>query len=281
MRRIFWDIDIQQKFDRDGFVVVNLLPRETTLQLIQLYGELEGAKGTANTNQNSYELSFFDKNVEAKKKKFNSIYELLKSNIDSYLIDYKPIIVNLFNKAPSTGEVPIHQNWTFVDESKYSSVSVWCPLQNVDRQNGTLEVVPGSQKVISDYRGPSIPWVFDNLNPILKEKYMVPLNLEPGQVGIIDDALVHYSGINNSQNERKAVQLILKPAEAMTIHCYKDSEDSEDLHIIDVNEDFYFDFDMWVKPRETPNKKTIRFPNFKLTEQELRSRLSKNISTGE
>ncbi len=278
MRKTFNDSNLQKQFDKEGFVVVDMFSSEITQQLIQLYDELEGAKGTAHTNNNSYELSFFDKDIELKRKKFNAIYTLLKTSIDNFLADYNPIIINLFNKENHTGEVPIHQNWTFVDESKYSSVSVWCPLQEVSQQNGTLEVVPGTQKVISDYRGPSVPWVFDELNPILKEKYMVPLNLKPGQVGIIDDSVIHYSGVNHSESERKAVQLILKPVEAPIIHCYKENQESDELHIMEVEEDYFFDFDMWNKPREGKNKRSIQFHATKINESQLLSRVSKNMT---
>ncbi len=56
--------------------------------------------------------------------------------------------------------MPIHQNWTFVDEDKFTSVSVWVPLCDVSRFNGTLEVVPKTHNTLTKYRSPSIPWVF-------------------------------------------------------------------------------------------------------------------------
>ncbi len=279
MRRTFYNESLQAEFDRTGYVVVDLFTPEQMAAFVALYDELEGAKGTANTNKNTYELSFFEKDIETKRKKFDSVYGFVAPLLEKILIDYSPIIINLFNKAQGTGEVPVHQNWTFVDEKKYTSVSVWCPLQTVSRKNGTLEVVPGSQKIISEYRGPSVPWVFDELNDVMKEKYMVPLNLQPGQAGIIDDSVIHYSGINHTEQERKAVQLILKPTEAPTIHCYKDQPDLNELHVMEVENDYFFDFNMWDKPREGKNRQTVLYPVKKISEEELLHFCKQNLST--
>ncbi len=280
MRKTFINDAFQRQFERNGYVVVGLFTSEEIKRFVALYDEIEGVSGTANTNKNSYELSFFEKDVVSKKKKFKAVYDFMKPLIDKHLDNYTPIIINLFNKEYGTGEVPIHQNWTFVDEKKYTSVSVWIPLQKVSRKNGTLEVVPGSHKVISDYRGPSIPWVFDNINDVMKEKYMLPFELEPGQVGIVDDSVIHYSGINQTQEHRKAVQLILKPREAPIIHCYKENEATDEVSIIEVDDDYFFDFDMWRKPVGGKKLGRVNFPIHKITEEELVELCNRNLTVG-
>ncbi|HWB64698.1 MAG TPA: phytanoyl-CoA dioxygenase family protein [Chitinophagales bacterium] len=277
-RDIFYDKDLQREFDRQGYVVVNLFGDDEAQKFLELYDSVEGAKGTANTNLNTYELSFFENDAASKKRKFERVYAYMQPYLDKVLVRYKPIIINLFNKHHGSGEVPIHQNWTFVDEDNYTSVSVWCPLQNVSRENGTLEVVPGTHKVICGYRGPSIPWVFDELNDTLKEKYMVPMELKPGQVAVIDDSVIHYSGVNQKTGERKAVQLIMKPIEATTIHCFKNADNPALVNVIDVDDDFFFDFNMWETPLSGRNLRTIQVDLHKLNEEELCARTNKNLA---
>lgn len=275
-RTLFYNALMQEQFQRNGYVVVDLMTPLEAEALETLYDQLEGAKGTANTNKNTYELSFFEKDVARKREKFNRIYQFMEKHLNRVLVNYKPFIINLFNKHTGTGEVPVHQNWTFVDEERYTSVSVWCPLLPVSRQNGTLEVVPGSHKVICNYRGPSIPWVFDHLNDKLKQTYMVPLQLSPGQVAILDDSLIHYSGVNLTDKPRKAIQLIMKPAEAPLIHCYQADEPGY-IHIMDVSDDYFFDFDMWQKPLPSGQANTIAVNLQKLTEAELLERCNHNL----
>lgn len=278
MRKLLNNPVLQEEFDRQGYVVVDLFTPEQARAFIQLHDDLDGAKGTANTNDNSYELSFFDKDVDAKKYKFNKVYEFMKPHVDRFLDNYAPIIINIFNKHEGTGEVPIHQNWTFVDEAKYTSVSIWCPLQDVSRANGTMEVVPGSHKVVSAIRGPLIPWVFDNINEVMKEKYMVPLELKLGQVAIIDDGIIHYSGVNHTPIERKAVQLIMKPAEAPVIHCYKPVKEEDTVNIMEVEDDYFFDFNMWEKPREGKLVGTVDYKINKITESDLVRLCNQNLA---
>ena len=274
---MFFDEALQVEFDRKGYVIIDLMSQKEFEDLLQVYEDIQGVKGTINANRNSYELSFFEKDVEIKKKKFAAIKQFFMPKLTKYLDSFSPIIINLFNKEGGAGEVPVHQNWTFVDEQKYTSISVWCPLQNVNRENGTLEVVPGTHKVIADYRGPSIPWVFDEINEVMIQKYMVPLNLHVGQVAVIDDSVIHYSGPNQSQDDRKAVQLIMKPDEAQLIHCLKNDEQMDRIDILAVDDDFFFDFDMTKKPEGGKRIQTIHFPIHKISEQELLERSNRNL----
>ena len=276
-RNLFFDNDLQVKFNRDGYVVIDLMDTTKFDELLSLYDDIEGVKGTINANRNSYELSFFEKDVETKKKKFSAIKGFFMPLLSKHLDRCTPFIINLFNKEAESGEVPVHQNWTFVDEQNHTSISVWCPLQKVNRQNGTLEVVPGSHKVISAYRGPSIPWVFDELNELMIEKYMVPLNLQTGQIAVIDDSVIHYSGINHSDADRRAVQLIMKPEEAQLIHCLKNNNDTDAVDVIAIEDDFFFDFDMQKKPEGGKLIETIVFPIHKISEQDLIERCNTNL----
>lgn len=274
---MFFDKNLQDEFDRKGYVVIDLMDENTFNDLLMAYDSINGVKGTINANRNSYELSFFEKDVDVKKKKFAAMQQFFMPLLSKYIDRFTPIIINLFNKEHGAGEVPVHQNWTFVDEKKFTSISVWCPLQNVNRENGTLEVVPGSHKVIADYRGPSIPWVFDNINELMIEKYMVPLNLHIGQVAVIDDSVIHYSGSNYSQGDRKAVQLIMKPDEAQLVHCVKNDEQEDNVDILAVADDFFFDFDMLRKPEGGKVIETIHFPIHKISEEELLERCNRNL----
>jgi hypothetical protein len=265
----------QKDLNSNGYTILNFLDDEKFKSLVQLYEIIKGNETTAGTNKNTYELSFFEKNVQSKKDKFNAMYNFLKPVIDEVLNDYIPIMVNLFNKEKGLGEVPIHQNWTFVDEDIYTSVSLWIPLQDVNRENGTLEIVPGSQKVVCKYRGPSIPWVFDELNDLLKKKYMVPIEIKRGQAVILDDSVIHYSGLNNIDIPRRAIQVILKPRESQLIHCYQN--DKNLIEILDVEDDYFFDFNMWEKPKEGLRKKIKEIYLPKLNEDQLTKLCFQNI----
>jgi ectoine hydroxylase-related dioxygenase (phytanoyl-CoA dioxygenase family) len=277
-RKMFTDEAQQREFDRKGYVIVDLLDSEGVKNFVALNNELNNIKDTKNTYENTYELSFFERDIASKKKKFDAFYGFLKNSIDKYLIDYKPIIINLFSKEPESGEVPVHQNWTFVDEKKYTSVSVWCPLQDVSRRNGTLEVVPGTHKVIADVRGPGVTWVFENLVNVMIEKHMEPFIIKAGQAAIIDDSVIHFSADNHTKDPRIAVQLIMKPAEAQTIHYSAIGAQPGKVDVYEVEDDFFFDFDMREKPKNGKLVDSIDYQPNQLTESELIQRANINLS---
>lgn len=259
-KNIFKDIDLENKFNKEGYVTLRLLNNEELSELFALLDELKSHYDRKNVNTNSsYELSFFSNNPDFKKMVLDKVYAFFKPHLDNILDNYKPLIVNLFNKKPGTGEVPLHQNWTFVDESKFTSVSVWIPLCDVSRKNGTLEMVPGSHKTLTAYRSPSIPWVFTGLEKTIKKNYMKPLELKVGEVAILDDAILHYSGNNNSTMDRATIQLIMTPEIATPIHYYCTNLKKGDLEVYKVDSDFFANFNMHSKPEHVPLIDKINF----------------------
>lgn len=252
-RKVFFDQNLENRFNKDGYVTIPLLDASKLNELFALLNDLQSGSDQTNVNTNSsYELSFFNKDEAYKKLVLEKIYNFFKPLLDEVLDNYQPLIVNLFNKKPGKGEVPLHQNWTFVDESKFTSVSVWIPLCDVNRKNGTLEVVPGTHKSLTPYRSPSIPWVFQGLEKPIKKKYMVPLDLKVGEVGILDDAILHYSRDNTSSKDRGTIQLIMTPGEATAIHYYCPNIKNGEIEVYQVDANFFADFNMHDKPAGVP-----------------------------
>ena len=273
MRKIFHDPHLQKEFDEKGFVFVPLLSESEVAEVWQLYTDLKKEFGEVSSKEDqTYELSFFDNKPSFKQALFNRISAYFQPKVDQLLDRYVPLITNIFVKEPGKGEVPVHQNWTFVDEKEFTSVSVWCPLVDASRENGALEAVPRSHKVISDYRSPSIPWAFQDLFEPLKEKYMKPFELKAGYAAILDDSILHFSSDNHTDKPRPAVQLIMHPAEAPAIHYYREGN-ADELEVLEVTPDFFFDFNMNEKPTKGESVGKIPYRHVNLSEEDLRQRI--------
>lgn len=258
---------LQGRFEEYGYVVVDLFGAEEIEVLKGILRSLEKEKeGTGLNLKTNYKLSFFSDSAEYRKLVFDRVGSFCQPFLDRFLDDYHPLMVNTFDKEPGTGEVPVHQNWTFVDEEVYRSVSVWIPLTDVTRENGTMELVPRSHKNVSAYRGPLIPWVFSHMVDVLKDKYMVPLNLKAGQVAIIDDAILHYTSENDTETVRSTVQVIAKPKDATAIHYHRPSEDAQHLEVFEVNSDFFQRFQMYTRPEGVPKLAEIPYEYEPITE---------------
>lgn len=268
----FIDSKLEAQFRKRGFVVVDLLDTQEFQALKDAMNSFRSEQDEAGPNQEaSYKLSFFIDNPSFRKKIFDKVSGMIQPLLDKYLNQFEPLMVNTFDKEPGSGEVPVHQNWTFVDEAEYRSVSVWIPLVDVTKANGTMELVPGSQTGVSAVRGPLIPWVFSDLTDAIKEKYMVPLNLQTGQAAIIDDAIIHYTSQNDTNEVRGSVQIIAKPKSATAIHYHKPSEDADHLEVFEVNSDFFQRFKMYSRPEGVPKLKDLPYTFTPLREDTLSS----------
>jgi len=135
--RLFLDDQLQDEFDRKGVVKIKLLSDEQIDILRELHRRLQPNErfNTHNANDKnvSYHFSFLDSNKDLKTAVFNEVSKVLQPEIDKVMDSHEPLVINYVNKEPGYGEVPCHQNWDFVDETKFVSVSVWCPLVNVSK----------------------------------------------------------------------------------------------------------------------------------------------------
>jgi len=243
MRRLFHDHDLQHQFDKDGFVKIDFLSVSEMETIKRLYSEVKKFERPETKNvPSTFDCTFFFSDKPHRKRVYDAYSEFFQSRIDKLLLDYKFVIVNIYDKPGGTGEVPVHMDWTFVDESKYTSVSVWIPLQDVTRENGTLELVKGSHK-LQKYRHTNIPYSFDKLWEKLKRKYLEPQNLKEGQIIVFDNSLIHWSTNNKTNKVRTSLQLIMAPSEAPVQLWYKDPEANKNrLEVFSVDEEFYSEF---------------------------------------
>lgn len=251
-RQIFRDPGHQKQFEKEGYVVVPFLEPEEVQELIDFKNNTKpDNRFNTNAEDASYHFTFLDTNIPYKMQVFNKVMEHFQPKIDKYMIDYKPLIVNYVLKDPGFGEVPVHQNWTFVDERKHRSFSVWVPLVDTNKENGTLEIIPGthSQNFYYYERSPWIPWYFGEYPDFVIKEYHRPLNVKAGQAVIFDDSLIHYSTPNTSDHQRIVIQNIIIPSECEAIHYYVDPEDKSTKQVLTVDKEFYMDYDMRAKPK--------------------------------
>lgn len=277
MRTVLNDSKLEERFQRDGYVIVPFLNADEVLQLRQQYfdtisqsGGLIQSDEAGIEDMITYDFTFIDKNIDYKRLVYDVITKAFAPHVQKYLAAYKPIIANFIRKKTNNGEVPLHQNWAFVDEKKCTSVSIWCPLVDSNEKNGTLQVVPGSHKRFGEVRGPMVPWELDNIKHDIINKYLVPMNVKAGEAVILDDSLVHYSAINKTDELRLAIQLILIPEEEKSIHYHMDlSRNAKKVEVLEADVDFYMEFNPWKKAENVKHLKTIRYNPYHMSIEEF------------
>jgi len=216
MRNVFKDKSNEEQFQRDGYLVMPLLSESEVKKLHDFY--LQYNIRESHYQNNTAEFSILHSERENRKAIFDIITGIMLPKLKSIVDNYQPLIANFICKDPGKGQVPVHQNWAVVDEKKYSSISIWCPLIDVNEVNGTLEFVPGSHKYFRGIRGSKGNVTFTHIEKFIRDNYLVKVPVKAGDCIVLDDSIIHFSDVNRSEKIRLSTQLIMYPKEATPLH---------------------------------------------------------------
>lgn len=143
-----------------------------------------------------------------------------------------------------------HQDYSIVDEQRWTSLYIWIPLIATSEQNGTLYVLPGSHRFSNSIRSRHVPSMFD---PVLAqvEQAAVRLDCEPGELVIMVSGVVHFSPPNRTNQLRLAAHGIFKPAEApLTFYFADERTPASQVEVYQVEIDDYIGLVLGERPDE-------------------------------
>lgn len=198
---------------------------------------------------NKKEKSFFNKgfhrtldllNEKKKNEIINSISKIVTPLSEKYLNAYKFLLTSFMTKDRGADVFDIHQNWTFVDESIYTSLVIWIPLQDVNEENGCMYFIPGSDKWNKGIRGNNISWQYENRKGELLAQ-MIPLPMKAGDSVIFDDATIHYTSSNKSKLPRISIAQVMIPATATPVFYNRNLKNNK-IELYEISENFYPSF---------------------------------------
>lgn len=237
---IFIDAEIQRKFDEDGYVKITLLSDEEVEALSQIRMEYFPEKGSV-----FFSSSYLD-DFALKMEISNKISNLIDSSLAKQCLNYRLIgAAYLIKGIGKHSEMPMHQDWTIVDEQQYYAANVWIPLTDTNEQNGTLELMKGSHKWNEALRAPTLPMSFVGL----EEKIKPQLTLVPakkGEVIILNQATIHYSKPNMTDQIRPAITCGLISQKAPLKFHYWDKERSQ-IEEFEQEDDFLLRFENFME----------------------------------
>lgn len=277
-RQILRDASLQADIVKEGFAITTLFSPEELEQLehiVYAHNDDEQVNIEDTQIKTTFRLSAFHNDAAYRERVHYSIFALLKDKIEDLLYDYEPLVINIIDKPAGAGSIAIHQNPSFVQEPVAKSVSVWIPLINARKENGTLGVLRGSHDVFDEVRAPNMPNVFEPVAELLIHHYFEPLNVDKGQAVILDDSLVHWSYPNNSEERRAAIQLIMVPRGVPHIYYYYNtSVDKPKVELFTVDKTFFFDFNYQHRPNHLPKIGEMPFVYQTFDEAEMLKRVA-------
>lgn len=205
---IFKNPEWQARFEREGFVQIPLLQEEDLTELRALYAHhfSESAEG--------FFSSSYLNDFSRKKEISQQVAAVLQRRIPEVFQNYRVFGSAFLSKtAGHRSAMPLHQDWTIVDESEYVAVNIWTPLQDTNHANGSLAVLPGSHAFAPVRRSPTIPFFWSGYEEEM-EKSLTHLEVRAGEAVVLNQALVHASPPNTTDRARLAITTGLLSADA-------------------------------------------------------------------
>lgn len=230
-RATFKDPELQAAFARDGYVRIPLISAEQVAELRATWEEISNRHGSG------FHATMYSDDPAFKAAIDGPVRAILGPALERWLDGHTAFVGNFVVKDPGpASEVGPHQDWTFVDESRYTTAIAWCPLIDTDDGNGTLRVVPGSHRWIENPRGAPIdafPFPYEGLREQLRERDSVPIAVRAGEAIISDHRLVHSSLPNMSDEVRMVAGCGVAPSEAPLRHLFFVADGVADVYAAD------------------------------------------------
>ena len=266
MRQIFQNNEVQKVVEEDGFTTMPFLDKDEVDHLVELYYQL----GTPGLEEFGFHATMASPDSSYRRKVDEGIKEIVRPKVEKLFIDFKPLFANYIIKEPfRDNECPVHQDWSYIDESQSTSINIWCPLVDTNKFNGAMQGVRGSHKLRTPIRfTPHIQPDWTSYNNVIKVK-MEPLYLKAGEALIYNSRVIHYTPDNITDKARLAFGFVNIPVEAQSIHYFWNKAKEDKLELFKAEGDFYYNLIMGERPDERNLYGEIDFDRRYFTKEEL------------
>jgi hypothetical protein len=216
---MFADFEHQNSFDEKGYTCFRIISINEVEKLRSIYAKYESAH---NQSREKFRGTGWVNDSEIINALTKEVGYILNSFLGKFFTNHQILGYNFLLKENGLDtEVLPHQDWTYVDETRFYSLNIWIALEDTEVANGTLFVVPGSQKIFKGYLrpAPEYPIPFLNERQDLK-KISVPVTLKAGECICFNNRTIHGSYSNHSQSNRLAIVATIYPKDAELLHHY-------------------------------------------------------------
>ncbi len=210
----------EQLLAERGWVVVPFLDADQVERLREGYHQLhpEGGRG--------FDTDFSYLDVEHKWAVEHLLRPVIEPNLDPVFDDVALFNATFVVKWPGSGStLPLHQDWSYVDERSARSASLWIALDDIgpDHENGPLGFISGSHRLRCEPRGATSfgwyrPWS-EEITAALR-----PVAVRAGEAIVFDNRILHASADNVSPRPRLAIASMVARADEPLRYVHRDPE---------------------------------------------------------
>lgn len=239
MKRVFRSEEHQERFERDGYIILPFYTPEEIAELTALYHRLhpQAAKG--------FFPSTFSPDREYRQTADREIQRVCQRSITDYCVDVKVMNGSFIVKgADAESGMCVHQDMTLVDESRFTGINIWVPLCDLTVQNGGLFVLPGSHRIHPTYRGSTVREMFCGIMGHMVD-YLHPVMVKAGQAVFFDQSIIHFSPPNYSDSVRIVTNTYFTHKDAEFRTCYFTDAHPDKVELFAQSDTFMTDFEQF------------------------------------
>ena len=247
----------QELFNENGFILFNGVLKNEIEAIKKLYTEtlatqpkdgLYESTGANSADKNNYI------NV--------SIKSILTAFVQQYFINYSFYGGAFLVKSPvQSTELHLHQDWSFVDESKDDALFFWMPLQAVSAENGTLYLIEKSHSFFNIHRSGAYPsnkvWRY-----FVPKRFIKTIELTAGDLLIYSPKLFHGSYKNKTNAERVAATALITNKDASFQYIHKKDKNTAEIYSIEP-ESYLNDIEFLSTGKIPPGARLIKKMHYK------------------
>ncbi|HYF46426.1 MAG TPA: phytanoyl-CoA dioxygenase family protein [Acidimicrobiales bacterium] len=231
---MFCDPAVDAAMARDGYVTVPFLSSDEVEEILEGYRRI-----VPTPDEGVMAFDYMRPDRSAMEAVAGLLAPYWERHLPGLFVDHDVVFSTFVIKPPSADSTMyLHDDRTYVDESRHRSCTVWIPLVDTspELRNGCLHVVVGSHRIMTAASGTNTP---DWIRPF--EGYLAahatPVSVPAGSALVYDTRTVHSSPPNLSDRPRPAIAAAMAPRGAELIHVFAD-----DLHhrrVFAIDKDFF------------------------------------------
>lgn len=187
----FHDAEIEQRFARDGYVVVPMLTPEEVAVARAWAAEIMPPDVQINDPQGALYSTIFDEGGSINLPP--TLDAIVTQRLTSLLDGQRVVGGCLIAKLAGSDRLDIHQHQPLTPDIYAPVVLCWIPLSNVDEGTGAIRVIPGSHRVLRHVQSFSNPPYFTAFREALETRHAITLPMQAGQALLFENSLLHGS----------------------------------------------------------------------------------------
>ncbi|HRW39946.1 MAG TPA: phytanoyl-CoA dioxygenase family protein [Microthrixaceae bacterium] len=234
--------DLQSAFDRDGYCRIPFLDEARLAAVRGVFADLGRAPDDPGE---AVHFGFFSQDATWKREVREALRPIVAPLVEERFSSHRLVYAMFITKWPGDRSAfgPHRDPW-FVDESRYRSATLWCPLVDTPPasgpDNGSLHFVPGSHRLTDTPRiHDASKLLFEGAQDLILDEYGFPVRLRAGQAVVFDNGIIHYSYRNASTAPRTVLALGLVPREA-ELYCLL-PESASSIRAFSVDADYFIE----------------------------------------